>query len=213
MSLLNRKPVLHDFYFPQMYMPYQDFSDHDKFWNGSELIEVNYTFKKAMRVMHLQEQGDTEGIIKELGLSYEDSLSFLKAMNEVRWESPASQNDEILGLSHEEAKEINKKTALFDYQKDFDAYWADFLEYYGIDLTTDDIPFVKFLWLLSSLFGKEGSATANRISARAYKANKDHGSDYVKYMMDKKRTYMLEPEDKSEMFEALKRGGNNGNER
>ena len=72
------KKSIEDFYYPQLYLPSQDFITHDQYKAFGGVVNVNYTFKKAMRVIAYQQDGNIEGIMEELGLSYEDSLFFLK---------------------------------------------------------------------------------------------------------------------------------------
>lgn len=210
MDLKSRKPNLNNFYYPHLYLPSQDFSDHDSFWNGSTLVEVNYTFKKAMRVIALQEQGDMEGIMQELGLSYEDSLSFLKGMAEQRWVSASEDTAKVLGLSADEQREIYESEKTFDYLKDFDAYYSDFRRFYGIDLIRDDISFVEFNWILESLMQIEDSAISKRRGYRTFKGGKDYSPEYTKAMTDLGRTYALRHKDNDSLYEILKKGGEHG---
>ena len=83
MSNSNRlfSTVTNDFYYPQLYLPNLDFESHDKYKTSDGVVDVNYTFKKAMKVIAYQQDGDVDGIMEELGLSYEDSLFFLKGIS------------------------------------------------------------------------------------------------------------------------------------
>ena len=164
------------YYFPQEYLPSQDFSTHDVIEVDGQPVKVNYTFKKAMRIISLQQDGDTQGIMDELGLSYADSLTFLASFANPRWEDRVNK---ALGLTPEEEAKITKAERIFDVLLDFDAYYVDFIQFYGIDLVDTDIPYLKFEWLLSGLFAKEGSVIGQRIKYRTYKKEKNDDNDYA----------------------------------
>lgn len=199
--------VTNDFYYPQLYLPNLDFESHDKYKTSDGVVDVNYTFKKAMKVIAYQQDGDVEGIMEELGLSYEDSLFFLKGMSEERWKHASSENDDRLGLTAEEKAKIHEHEKTFDYLIDFDAYYPDFIEFFNIDLLTEDIPFIKFHWLLMSLMTKENSAISKRLQYRNYKPSKGDSSEYVKYMSDMKRTYAFAEQTGEDLFQIMKKGG------
>lgn len=201
------KKSIEDFYYPQLYLPSQDFITHDKYKTSGGVVDVNYTFKKAMRVIAYQQDGNIEGIMEELGLSYEDSLFFLKGTAVERWKHASAENDDRLGLTAEERAKIYEKEKTFDYLIDFDAYYPDFIEFFHIDLLTEDISFIQFNWMLTSLMAKENSAIGKRLQYRTYKPSKHDSSEYTKYMSDMKRTYAFTEQTGEDIFQTMKKGG------
>lgn len=174
-----------------------------------EIVQVGYTFKKAMKVLSLQRDGDIEGVMKELRLSYEDSLSFLKDVSVERWVSPKASRYDVFDLTDEEKHLLYEHEKVFDYLHDFDAYYSDFREYFNIDLLRDDISFLEFTWLLNSVCSKEQSAIASRMRYRSYEKDKNDSHKYSSAMMDMKATYALTPIDNSQLiYESMKKGGN-----
>ena len=201
---MSYRNLLNKYYFPQEYLPSQDFSTHDTIEVDGKPVKVDYTFKKAMRVLSLQQEGDIGGIMEELGLSYKDSLTFLSAFANPRWEDRVNK---ALGLTPEEEAKINKAERVFDVLLDFDAYFVDFITYYNIDLLEQDIPYLKFEWLLSGLFAKEDSVIAKRIKYRSYKKGKHEDSEYAKAMMDMRKRYDIREKpitDEQTMFDIIK---------
>lgn len=198
---------LNELYYPNLYTPNLDFSNHDKFVTDEGVVDVDYTFKRAMKVIAYQQDGNIEGIMEELRLSYTDSLFFLKGMSEQRWVSAEENNDTRLGLTEEEKAKIYQKEKKFDYLIDFDAYYPDFIEFFHIDLLEQDISFTKFNWLLGSLFLKETSTIAKRLKFRNYTKDKNESHEYAKVMTNLKKTYAFYEEENADLYEIAKRGG------
>lgn len=142
-----------------------------------------------MQLMSYQRDGNIEGITKELGLSYEDSLIFLKEINEPRWVALNSRSAERDDLDAEELKKISEATKVFDYLYDFDSYYADFIKHYNINLLKDDISFTEFTWLLNALFESDDSNILKRMQFRQYQKTKGEDSGTSKYYSYKKDLY------------------------
>ena len=152
--------------------------------------EIKYTFKKAMEIEYLKQQGDFVGIQEKLGLSYDDTLAFLSVMQTARWVRSSSKEKMYEKLTVEQRIKIAEAEKVFDYLMDFDAYYTDFIEYYGIDLLEQDIDFVKFGWLLDGILNKEDSHISKRIGFRVFKPSKDMSPQY-KQLWQKDKTCML----------------------
>lgn len=124
--------------------------------------------------------------------NYDDFMKLWEFINVNRWNEQASNQEQLLAnLTEKEKQEYKEANKLFDLLFDFDAYYGDFLEYYNIDLLTDNIPYFKFIFLLERLFHKEKSEIAQRVQYRSYKADKHDSKDYIKYMKYNKRKYAL----------------------
>lgn len=144
-----------------------------------------------MQLMSYQRDGNIEGITKELGLSYEDSLIFLKEINEPRWVALNSKSAERDDLDAEELKKISEATKVFDYLYDFDSYYTDFIKTYNINLLKDDISFTEFAWLLNALLEDTKSNICQRLQYRQYKKSSGEDSDTSKFHSYKKDLYSI----------------------
>lgn len=183
----------------------------DKNWNTYNIInrkKRDLSYRNIMRVFHLMNE---QRIQLDL-LNCDDQDEYLLIYNWLvvqRWES--SKQDLYANLSDEDRKVLFESIKTFDYFMDYDAYWCDFFGI-GIDLTKDDIDFIKFGWLLDNKFMcDEKSAIANRIRMRTYKQNKNDSLEYKTNMNDLKRKYAFSDIKQNEsMLDMLKGGGEFG---
>jgi len=159
--------------------------------------EIKYTFKKAMEIEYLKQQGDFVGIQEKLGLSYDDTLAFLSVMQTARWVRSSSKEKMYEKLTVEQRIKIAEAEKVFDYLMDFDAYYTDFIEYYGIDLLEQDIDFVKFGWLLDGILNKEDSHISKRIGFRVFKPSKDMSPQYKTAMAERQDLYAFSTTEKN----------------
>lgn len=87
-----------------------------------------------------------------------------------------------------EEKNINQdnKFIFFDFEKDYDLIYANFLRYYQINLNKDDINWMEFNFLLEDLLLTENSLS-KRIGFRSCNTpkNTDPNHSYIKKMKEK----------------------------
>lgn len=98
-------------------------------------------------------------------------------------------------LSQEDAKKIKDSETTFDLLLDFDAYFADFIEFYGINLLKQEVDFFEFRWLLDALLEKEDSTLVKRIGYRAYTKDKNDSAKYAQFMYNNRKKYALSADD------------------
>lgn len=114
-----------------------------------------------------------------------------------RWEEADNIKtyEEHMILTKEEKEKIVESERVFDYLLDFDAYFADFVCFYNINLLKDDLSFFEFNWMLSALFNKEESAIAKRIGYRSYTKEKNDNQKYANHMISQRKKYALSSDD------------------
>ncbi|MFV0395560.1 MAG: Gp15 family bacteriophage protein [Coprobacillaceae bacterium] len=118
-----------------------------------------------------------------------------------------SENDITKYMTREETEKMRKSTQVFDYLKDYDAYWCDFMSI-GIDLDKHEIDFFKFRWLLENKFiSDESSAISKRIQYRNYKPKKGESSESKNGNIKLKKKYALYEIDENSFYNTLKEGG------
>lgn len=128
---------------------------------------------------------------------------FIEAISLERW----TYNDNLKEqMGDDEYNKYIKQTKTFDLNLDFDAYYCDFLHYYQIDLLDSDIDFIRFNWLLDSLFIKEGSAISKRLEYRNYKPSKNDDSEYKKQMSKLKKIYSLNDDNSDNIYNSFRKG-------
>jgi len=175
---------------------------------NEDVKSINFTFSKAMRVISYQRDGRIEDIMEELGLSYNDSLIFLKEIYKSRWAANNSRSSERDDLTVQEKIDISEKSRHFDYLLDFDSYYTDFIRFYNIDLIENDIPYIKFEWLLQGIINNDKSDLTNRLKYRSYTKSKEDSTEYARYMASKKDLYSLHNEEQVDaIWSRFKRVG------
>lgn len=162
-----------------------------------------------MIIEYYRQQNDMLSIMKELGLSYKDTLVFLESMNMERWVVSSDKSKLYEKLTDEQIKELHEMEKVFDIFMDFDAYYADFIEFYRIDLIDTDIDYIKFKFLLNSLFDKETSVLAKRISYRHFKRDKNNSPEYNNGMQARKDLYSFHNKTSENIYNRL-RGDSSG---
>lgn len=195
-----------------LYTPDLDWETHDVL-SG---VKRDLSFKNVMRA--LGGNGTIKDFQCETEEEYEELLSWLTVE---RWQyAEESAVDVAVNegyLSQEDAQKIRQSEITFDMLLDFDAYFADFIEFYGINLLKEEVDFFEFKWLLAALFEKESSAIVQRASYRSYTKEKTDSAKYAQYMYNNRKRYALSADDAvfkdnfDTLFQDVKSlgGGNN----
>mgnify|MGYP003542923365 FL=1 len=186
-------------------MPFLDYSN----FNVVDDKERNLDFKNILKVQELIENNEFEMAIKLLNCSnYTELSQLLSWINTPRWK----EDKQELDLSNSEEQKIYESTKVFDFNKDFDAYYSDFKMFYNIDLITDSLDWFRFNWLLDGLLNNESSMISKRLSYRTY-TPKENKNAYKKFMQKYKKIYSLVPENLQKVYDNIKEGsdiiGNN----
>lgn len=186
-----------------LFTPDQDWETHD-ILSG---IKRDLSFKNVMKAI----AGNAS--LDEFDCETNEEYSELMAwIGTERWteseETALSVALEEGILTKEEAKKISESEKTFDILLDFDAYYADFIEFFNINLLKDKISFFEFKWLLSSVTSKEKGITAQRIRYRSYKKAKNDSNEYAQFMHSQKNRFALSDTDTnivaSELFSKTK---------
>lgn len=189
-------------YNANLYTPNLDWST----FNVIDDKKRDFSFKNVMKVFALMNDKMIDLSLLNCD-SQEEYIAIYQWLNVQRWQS---NNSNIYdGFTQEEIDELFKAEQTFDYLKDYDAYWCDFMTI-GIDLETSDIDFIRFCWLLENKFMcDEKSAISNRIRMRTYEYSKNDSIKYRTHMTKLKNKYALY-EDKYKalrIYNNLKKGG------
>lgn len=193
------KRPLDRYYNPNLYMPFLDYST----FNIVDEKERNLNFKNILKVQELISKSEYGMAMELLSCDNFNELSLiLNWINTPRW----TESKQELELSNQEKQEINENTKIFDYNKDFDAYYVDFKMFYQIDLISDDLDWFRFNWLLEGLISNETSLIAKRLSYRTY-TPKESKNAYKNYMQKQKKLYSLVPENKQKLYDNIREGG------
>lgn len=137
--------------------------------------------------------------------SIEEYRAIVKWLFEERW--TYSDNDITKHMTKEEIAKMRESTQKFDFLKDYDAYWCDFMTM-GIDLDKSEIDFIKFRWLLENKFmSDENSAINKRLQYRNYQPYKGESSESKNNHAKLKQKYSLFEIQEDMFYKAMKEGG------